>query len=122
MGVPCELCGARPSSRALCLCCGACVCGLETTHGPRACVSHAALCGEGSALFLLTNTSATLLVRDRRFQPLGSPYRDAHGEADVGLMRGKPLTLDAAHFAALSRQWVGLTFPDAAPHEPPEHW
>jgi hypothetical protein len=111
MGLHCELCGATPSSRALCLCCGACLCGLETLHGPRACISHAGVCGEGSAVFLLTNTSAVVLVRDKRFQPLGSPYRDAHGETDVGLMRGKPLTLDRDEYENLSRQWLTLGFP-----------
>ena len=102
------------------MCCGACLCGLETLHGPRACISHATVCGEGSAVFLLTNTSAVILVRDKRFQALGSPYRDAHGETDVGLMRGKPLTLDVAEYDALSRDWLSFSFPDIVRNE--EHW
>lgn len=37
----CELCGVQPPSRALCLACGACLCGLDTHHGPRGVISHA---------------------------------------------------------------------------------
>ena len=114
MGLECEICGVTPPSRALCLSCGACLCGLETLHGPRACISHARGCSEGSALFLLTNTSAVLLVREKRIMLLGSPYRDAHGETDLGLMRGKPLTLDTEEYHNLSRQWLALSFPEAA--------
>ena len=52
----------------------------------------------------------TNLVRDRRLMLLSSPYRDAHGEVDLGLLRGKPLTLAPAEYAALTRQWVALAF------------
>ena len=50
------------------------------------------------------------VVRDRRLMLLSSPYRDAHGEVDLGLLRGKPLTLAPAEYAALTRQWVALAF------------
>ena len=115
--LPCELCSLVPASRALCLSCGACVCGLETLHGPRAVITHSQLCGGGVSLFLLTHTSAVLLVRDKRVSLLGSPYRDTYGETDLGLMRGRPLTLDRAEYALLSRQWLGLTFPETARDE-----
>lgn len=39
-----------------------------------------------------------------------SPYRDAHGEVDLGLMRGKPLTLNENEYAQLTRQWLALSF------------
>ena len=112
LSLPCALCAAKPPSRsrALCLSCGACVCGPDTPHGPRACLAHARECGGGTALFLLTNSSGVLLVRDRRLMLLSSPYRDAHGEVDLGLLRGKPLTLAPAEYAALTRQWVALAF------------
>jgi len=112
LALPCALCAAKPPSRsrALCLSCGACVCGPDTPHGPRACLAHARECGGGTALFLLTNSSGVLLVRDRRLMLLSSPYRDAHGEVDLGLLRGKPLTLAPAEYAALTRQWVALAF------------
>ena len=79
-------------------------------------------CGAGHALFLLTNTSAVLLVREKRVTLLGSPYRDAHGESDLGLVRGKPLTLDTAEYAHLSKQWLGLAFPETARGDEHEHW
>ena len=44
----------------------------------------------------------------------GSPYRDAHGETDLGLVRGKPLSLDRTEYAALERQWIGLSFDETA--------
>jgi len=114
MTLPCELCGVSPPSRALCLSCGAVVCGLETLHGPRACMTHAAGCSEGAGLFLLTSTSAVLLVREKRLMFLGSPYRDSHGEADLGLVRGKPLILDQLEYASLSHKWLALDFPETA--------
>lgn len=122
MGLQCELCGVHPPSRALCLACGACICGIETLHGPRACISHAGTCSEGSALFLLSNTSAVLLVREKRVMILGSPYRDAHGETDLGLMRGKPLVLDRDEYQTLSRQWIALSFSESARGEANHDW
>ena len=91
-------------------------------HGPRAVISHAQGCGAGSALFLLTNTSAVLLVREKKVQLLGSPYRDSHGESDLGLVRGKPLSLDEAEYALLSRQWLSLAFPEMVRGDEHEHW
>ena len=66
------------------------------------------MCGAGSGLFLLTSSSAVLLVRERRVMVLGSPFRDAHGEADLGLVRGKPLSLHAGELLQLTRQWLAL--------------
>ena len=45
---------------------------------------------------------------------LGSPYRDAHGEIDLGLLRGKPLTLVASEYSQLTRQWLALSFDETA--------
>uniref|UniRef100_A0A7S4BG65 E3 ubiquitin-protein ligase n=1 Tax=Chrysotila carterae TaxID=13221 RepID=A0A7S4BG65_CHRCT len=111
---PCAQCGASPETRALCLACGAVVCGIESPHGPRAAVSHAHACSTGAGLFVLTSSSAVLLVRERRVMLLGSPYRDAHGEVDLGLTRGKPLSLSNAEYEALARQWLGLNFDETA--------
>ena len=110
----CALCGIVPDSRAICLTCGTSLCGFDTAHGPRACISHAATCGAGSALFVLTNNSAVVLARERRVMLLGSPYRDAHGEIDLGLLRGKPLTLVASEYSQLTRQWLALSFDETA--------
>ena len=70
----------------------------------------------------MTNTSAVLLVREKRVTLLGSPYRDAHGESDLGLVRGKPLTLDDAEYALLARQWLALAFAETARGDEHEHW
>jgi len=103
-----------PDSRAFCLTCGACLCGPWTRHGPSACIKHAQACGAGSGLFLLTSSSAVLLVREKRFMVLGSLYRDAHGEVDLGLVRGKPLALHAGEVLQLTRQWLALAFDETA--------
>ena len=110
----CGVCAATPpSSRGLCLVCGACVCGLETPRRALCMVSHSQHCGAGAALFILANKSAVLLVRDKRVMLRGSPYRDAHGEVDLDLQRGKPLWLHAEDYATLARQWLTLNFDEA---------
>ena len=55
-------------------------------------------------------------------RPTRSPYRDAHGEADLGLMRGKPLALNEAEYAQLTRQWLALSFQETARTDEGEHW
>jgi E3 ubiquitin-protein ligase UBR1 len=113
----CASCHATPDSRAVCLACAAHLCGIDTPHGARAIMGHAATCGAGTGLFLLTSNSAAVLVRDRRLVFAGSPYRDAHGEVDIGLLRGKPLTLDPTEYGALSKQWLNLAFDETARNE-----
>ena len=62
-----------PDSRALCLACDAVVCGIESSHGPRAVISHAQSCHPSGCLFVLTSSSAALLVRERCVTQPGSP-------------------------------------------------
>jgi len=113
----CADCRATPENRAVCLACGTTLCGLDTPHGSRAVVEHATSCGVGVGLFMLTNNSAVVLVRERRLVFVGSPYRDAHGEVDIGLLRGKPLTLHPAGYATLSKHWLNLAFDETARSE-----
>ena len=110
----CQICRATPEHRAVCLACGATLCGLDTPHGSSAIIEHTATCGVGVGLFMLTHNSAVVLVRERRLLFVGSPYRDEHGEVDIGLLRMKPLTLHAPEYAALSRQWLNLNFDESA--------
>eukprot|EP00965_Chrysotila_dentata_P187057 6171896-Pleurochrysis_carterae.AAC.3 len=42
--------------------------------------------------------------RERERVCVSLPYRDAHGEVDLGLTRGKPLSLSNAEYEALARQ------------------
>ena len=39
---------------------------------------------------------------------------DAHGEVDLGLQRGKPLSLDEQEYLGLTRKWLGMSFDDTA--------
>ena len=115
----CCVCGAGPpalTSRAICLACGACVCGgNDALHGGRSCAAHhARCCGAGTSLFLLTSSSGVVLSRGGRLLLLPTPYRDAHGEVDLGLQRGKPLTLDANEYLGLTRKWLAHSFDDTA--------
>ena len=53
-------------------------------------------------------------MRGGRLLLLPTPYRDAHGEVDLGLARGKPLTLDANEYLGLTRKWLAHSFDDTA--------
>ena len=114
----CAVCGAAPASRALCLACGACVCGHDSLRvSQQHCVcanQHAQTCGAGTALLLLTSSSSVVLVRNGRLLLLPTPYRDAHGEVDLGLQRGKPLSLDEHEYLGLTRKWLSMSFDDTA--------
>ena len=68
----------------------------------------------GAALFLLTSSSSVVLVRNGRLLLLPTPYRDAHGEVDLGLQRGKPLSLDEHEYLGLTRKWLAMSFDDTA--------
>ena len=105
---------ANPPSRAICLACGECVCAIDTPRRAECLIAHARRCGAGVGLYILAGNSAVVLVRERRVMLRGSPYRDAHGETDLGLVRGKPLSLDRTEYAALERQWIGLSFDETA--------
>ena len=111
----CAVCGTAPASRALCLACGACVCGHDTLRSHCVCAGlHAQSCGAGTSLFLLTTSSSVVLVRNGRLLLLPTPYRDAHGEVDLGLQRGKPLSLDEHEYLGLTRKWLAMSFDDTA--------
>ena len=111
----CSVCGIAPASRALCLACGACVCGHDTLRSHCVCAGlHAQSCGAGTSLYLLTNSSSVVLVRNGRLLMLPTPYRDSHGEVDLGLQRGKPLSLDEHEYLSLTRRWLAMSFDDTA--------
>ena len=73
-------------------------------------VASSALCTS----VLLTSSSSVVLVRNGRLLLLPTPYRDAHGEVDLGLQRGKPLSLDEHEYLGLTRKWLAMSFDDTA--------
>eukprot|EP01063_Lacrimia_lanifica_P001754 TRINITY_DN10909_c0_g1_i1.p1 TRINITY_DN10909_c0_g1~~TRINITY_DN10909_c0_g1_i1.p1 ORF type:complete len:1784 (+),score=486.25 TRINITY_DN10909_c0_g1_i1:130-5352(+) len=105
---PCVACGEVPDTPAVCLACGEVFCSV-LHRGCRAAGKHAGTgCGGGHSLFLLPHNAGLLASRGSHVYRLPSFYLDAHGEADPGLRRGRPLFLNAArvkhtlHMAALS--------------------
>eukprot|EP01103_Thecamoeba_quadrilineata_P010115 TRINITY_DN209_c0_g1_i1.p1 TRINITY_DN209_c0_g1~~TRINITY_DN209_c0_g1_i1.p1 ORF type:complete len:1920 (-),score=413.24 TRINITY_DN209_c0_g1_i1:1070-6829(-) len=96
----CDHCGAFTTQSAVCLICGAVLCG------DRCCPEHAQTCCADVGMFLITNSTVVLLLRGARFCFWGSPYLDDHGEEDLELRRGKPLYLSHSRYNQLKRLWV----------------
>eukprot|EP01103_Thecamoeba_quadrilineata_P002775 TRINITY_DN1266_c0_g1_i2.p1 TRINITY_DN1266_c0_g1~~TRINITY_DN1266_c0_g1_i2.p1 ORF type:complete len:603 (-),score=89.84 TRINITY_DN1266_c0_g1_i2:142-1950(-) len=106
----CDLCGTFTSQTAVCLICGAVLCG------DRCCPDHLSSltfnnvviessCGD-VGLFLITNSTVVLLLRGPRYCFWGSPYLDEHGEEDIELRRGKPLYLSQFRYNQLKKLWL----------------
>ena len=95
----CSLCKRIPKKSAVCLVCGALVCFLNGE-----CFAHARSCGYGTCVFLVLDLSKMLFIRGSRHTFWPSPYRDAHGEEDFQMQRGRPLFLQANAYK-LSELW-----------------
>jgi hypothetical protein len=92
----CRRCSRAPREPALCLVCSAVLCMSEACcrlHGHYELTHHARDCSPSGGLFLLLRRSSVVLVADGLAHVFGSVYVDEHGEADVGLLRGKALYL-----------------------------
>ena len=88
---------------ALCLVCGTVVCAgtacCKSSTNVGECTRHAAGCSGGVGVFLMSTSSSVVLMRGQFSSYFASPYVDAHGEPDIGLARGRPLTLN-------KKRWV----------------
>ncbi|KAG0262024.1 hypothetical protein DFQ27_002579 [Actinomortierella ambigua] len=109
----CPECKTVPADPALCLCCGTIVCcqsfccldGLdEDSRGE--CNIHAATCTGAIGVYLLIKKCVILLLHARNgcFHP--APFLDEHGEADLGLRRGRPQFLNPLRYDDLRRLWL----------------
>ncbi|KAG0236519.1 hypothetical protein BGW41_000387 [Actinomortierella wolfii] len=109
----CPECKTVPADPALCLCCGTIVCcqsfccldGLdEDSRGE--CNIHAATCTGAIGIYLLIKKCVILLLHSRNgcFHP--APFLDEHGEADLGLRRGRPQFLNPLRYDDLRRLWL----------------
>ncbi|KAF9972936.1 hypothetical protein BGZ73_003880 [Actinomortierella ambigua] len=109
----CPKCKTVPVDPALCLCCGTIVCcqsfccldGLdEDSRGE--CNIHAATCTGAIGVYLLIKKCVILLLHARNgcFHP--APFLDEHGEADLGLRRGRPQFLNPLRYDDLRRLWL----------------
>jgi len=66
---------------------------------------HAASCGSGQGAFLLLFEGSIMLVHGNWRKLHGSPYLDAYGEEDVGMVRGARLTLNEGVWANVNALW-----------------
>ncbi|KAG0208840.1 hypothetical protein BGX28_000315 [Mortierella sp. GBA30] len=109
----CPKCNTVPHDPALCLCCGTIVCsqsfccleGLDS-DGRGECNTHALTCTGPVGIYLLIKKCVILLlhVRNGCFHP--APFLDEHGEADLGLRRGRPQFLNPLRYDDLRRLWL----------------
>ncbi|KAF9109352.1 hypothetical protein BGX27_007699 [Mortierella sp. AM989] len=109
----CPKCNTVPFDPALCLCCGVIVCsqsfccleGLDS-DGRGECNTHALTCTGPVGIYLLIKKCVILLlhVRNGCFHP--APFLDEHGEADLGLRRGRPQFLNPLRYDDLRRMWL----------------
>jgi E3 ubiquitin-protein ligase UBR1 len=58
-------------------------------------LQHVRACSNGNGIFLLLSSSVVLLLTGNdRGCVWGTCYIDQHGEEDIGVRRGRPLSLD----------------------------
>ncbi|BFY97084.1 hypothetical protein BsWGS_00124 [Bradybaena similaris] len=112
----CAHCGNSPKDPAICLVCGKFLCFRETCcvqESVYESVRHSIVCGAGTSMFLLVNSSLVVVIRGPRATLWGSVYLDEHGEEDRDLKRGKPLYLSMARYKLLESQWLSHSFDHA---------
>jgi hypothetical protein len=93
----CGRCQRVPAGVALCLVCGAFACRNEDccrgADSVGECSQHTKLAHGGTGLWLDVKQSSVLILRPGGGCIGKSIYLDSYGEEDVGLVRGRPLTL-----------------------------
>ncbi|KAF9383674.1 hypothetical protein CPC16_008821 [Podila verticillata] len=111
----CPGCNTVPHDPALCLCCGTIVCSQSFCcldgvdhEGRGECNTHALTCTGPVGIYLLIKKCVILLLHVRNgngcFHP--APFLDEHGEADLGLRRGRPQFLNPLRYDDLRRLWL----------------
>ncbi|KAG0036039.1 hypothetical protein BGZ82_004786 [Podila clonocystis] len=111
----CPKCNTVPHDPALCLCCGTIVCSQSFCcldgvdhEGRGECNTHALTCTGPVGIYLLIKKCVILLLHVRNgngcFHP--APFLDEHGEADLGLRRGRPQFLNPLRYDDLRRLWL----------------
>jgi len=108
LGQTCKISGLEPDDPAVCLVCGVLLCAGSACckiQGRGSCTQHAETCGGGIGMFLLLKKCQVVLIRSRFASFYLSPYLDSHGEEDIGLRRGRPLSLNATRYDNLCLLW-----------------
>ena len=105
----CEKCQSTPTHVALCLLCGVFCCkngDCCRVASVGECSQHAENHHQGCGLFLDVKESSVLILRRGGGAIWKSPYLDDYGEQDIGLRRGRPITLHPPILEELKRRYV----------------
>jgi hypothetical protein len=105
-GLSCERCGGGTPTLAVCLLCGKLVC-YEADCCPGEVTRHVRACGNGTGLLFHVRLCAVIAYSASRLCMWGSLYIDSHGEEDINVRRGKPLTLSLQRVEELALVWAG---------------
>ncbi|KAI8803245.1 hypothetical protein BJ742DRAFT_683363 [Cladochytrium replicatum] len=115
----CPECGTRPADPALCLICGQFVCFQSfccSKQGEGECNSHMISCGGSVGVYLSLRQCTVLFlhgpgVKKNQGCFHSGPYLDPHGEIDIGLRRGRPMTLNQRRYDEIRRLWLTHSIP-----------
>ncbi|OMJ25777.1 E3 ubiquitin-protein ligase ubr1 [Smittium culicis] len=102
----CLQCNAVPQDPSICLLCGRFVCSQTfccLVNGVGECNNHMQICGGNTGLYLPVKKCGLLLLNNSIGCFMQAPYLDIHGEADLGLKRGRPLLLNSMRFEEIRR-------------------
>lgn len=110
----CSTCRTRPKNPALCLVCGRLVCFsnkccYDKANGKGEVTRHTESCSANNGVYLLLKASVIVLVARGLAAYFGSVYVDHHGELDINLRRGRPLSLDHQRYHNLNRMYARQT-------------
>ncbi|KAJ1961860.1 E3 ubiquitin-protein ligase ubr1 [Dispira parvispora] len=113
--VVCPKCKKIPQDPALCMFCGQFVCiqsfcCSDDFYGE--CNLHMMMCSGPIGIFLVVKSNTALLLWNDSGSFIVTPYRDYHGEMDLGLKRGRPLFLDQKRYDELRRTWLTHQVPN----------
>jgi len=78
---------------------------MKTNRPPGTCTLHARKVGSGIGIFFLVQKCTILLMHNNKSAYSPSLYVDEHGEEDVGLRRGRPLSFSEERYQALETLW-----------------
>lgn len=113
-----ERCGEckthKGSDLAICLLCGTAVCASAT---PRCHLQHTKKCDGQNGMYLSVKRCDVMLVQESAWCFWGSLYLDDHGEEDLNLRRGKPLSLSKDRCDQLVELYLSVGLDDFISHK-----
>ena len=101
--------GGEEDHAAVCLLTGAVLPIARTgkdNKDPGNCTAHARKHNSGVGIYFLVSKASVLLISDKHACYWKSLYLDMHGEEDIGLRRGRPLTLSEGRLRELKAMYL----------------